>query len=68
MQVEGVGRCGQLELLEEDLGELAVVVLSRMDDDLLDPPAPQRDRQGPGLDELRPVSDHRQDLHGPNPR
>ena len=56
-----VGRW-QPELLEEDLGELAVVVLARVDQDLLRGLA-QVPRDGRRLDELGPVPDHRQ--HAP---
>ena len=54
----------QAELLEEDLRQLAVVVLPRVDDDLLDPALPQRHGQRRRLDELRPVSDDGEHLHG----
>ena len=64
VQVEPVARLGQPELLEEDLRELAVLVLSRVHDDLLDALLAQRHRERRGLDELRPVADDREHLHG----
>ena len=65
--VEQVIRAWQLELLEKDVRELGVVVLPRVGDDLLDLTLAQRGRHGPGLDELWPVADDGQDLHGPDP-
>jgi hypothetical protein len=53
----------QPELLEEHLGELAVVVLARVDDDLVDTAFAEGDGQRPGLDELRPVSDDGERFH-----
>ena len=49
MEVEPVGRLRQPELLEEDLGELPVPVLSGVQHDLLDPGLAQRHRTGPDL-------------------
>ncbi len=63
-----VDRFGQSELVEEDLGELAIVVLAGMDDDLLHAGIPERDRERSRLDELRPVSDNREDAHPSQPR
>ena len=63
-----VDRFGQPELVEEDLRELGIVVLARMDDDLLDAGIPERDRERRRLDELRPVSDNREDAHPSQPR
>ena len=62
-QVEPVARLVKRELLEEDLRKLAVVVLSRVDHDLLETALPQRDRSGRSLDELGPVAHDRDDLH-----
>ena len=54
----------QPELVEEDGGQLAVVVLAGVHDDLLDPGVAERDRERRRLDELRPVADDRQQPHG----
>ena len=62
-KVEPVRRLGQAELLEEDLRELVVPVLARVDDDLVDPRLPQRDGERRGLDELRPVADDGEEAH-----
>jgi hypothetical protein len=62
-----VARGWKAELVEEDLRELWVVVLPGVSNDLLDIALAQRDRNGAGLDELRPVADDGQDLHGPDP-
>ena len=62
-QVEPVARLGEAELVEEDLRELAVVVLAGVDDDLLDPGVAERDRERRRLDELRPVADDGEHLH-----
>ena len=56
-----VGR-RDLELGEEDGGELVVVVLAGVHEDLLVGGAQQARDRG-GLDELRPVADDREDLH-----
>ena len=63
MQVEPVRGLGQAELVEEDLGELPVVVLPGVDYRLVDARVAQRNRHGAGLDELRTVADDRQNLH-----
>ena len=63
VQVEPVGRVRQLELREEDVGELAVPVLAGVQDGLLDACVAQRHRHRPRLDELRPVADHRENAH-----
>ena len=68
LEIEPVPRVRQLELLEEDLRQLPVVVLSGMDDDLVDAGGTKGDGKRGGLDELRPVPDHREELHEPNPK
>jgi hypothetical protein len=62
-QVEPVGRRPEPELLEEDGGHLVVPVLARVQDDLVEARISERDGHRPGLDELRPVPDHREDFH-----
>ncbi len=63
-QVEPVRGLREPELVEEDLGELVVPVLARVDDDLLDPGLAQGHAERRGLDELRPVADDGEDaLH-----
>ena len=57
VRLQPVRGLGQPELLEEHVGELAVVVLSRMDDHFPDAGLAQRNRQRARLDELRPVTD-----------
>jgi hypothetical protein len=57
--------CRQSQLLEEDRRELLVVVLPGVDQDLLVACA-QRAADRRGLDELRPVADHRGDAHQPS--
>ena len=64
VRLQPVGGLGQPELLEEHVRELAVVVLARVDDDLLDAGLAQRDRQRTRLDELRAVADDGEHLHG----
>ncbi len=64
VRLEPVGGLGQPELLEEHVRQLAVVVLSRVEDDLLDAGLAERDRQRPRLDELRAVADDGEHLHG----
>ena len=54
---------GQAELLEEDCGELRVVVLARVQEHLVDPSAAQRDGERRRLDELRAVPDDRENPH-----
>src|SRR6476619_1389047 len=61
VEVEPVIGLWEAELVEEDLGELTVVVLPRVEHDLVDPALAQSDRQGGGFDELRPASDDRED-------
>jgi lysophospholipase L1-like esterase len=58
-----VGR-GDLQLLEEQVRELAIVVLPGVDKDLFTD-RPQVPRHGGCLDVLRPVSDHGEDPHAP---
>ena len=48
-QVEPVARLGEAELVEEDLRELAVVVLPRVQHDLVDPRLPERSESGADL-------------------
>ncbi len=50
-------RLGQAELLEEDVGQAAVVVLAGVDEALLDARRPERGDDGRGLDEVRPRAD-----------
>jgi hypothetical protein len=52
----------EAELVEENLRELAVVVLARVQEDLVRPVS-QRKREGSGLYELRTVADDRKDSH-----
>ena len=52
----------EAELVEEDLRELVVVVLARVQDDLVRPVS-QREREGSRLYELRTVADNGKDLH-----
>ncbi len=63
-QVEPVGGLREAQLLEEHLREHAVVVLPRVDDDLLDPGLAKGQREGRRLHELGPVPDDREDAHG----
>ena len=62
-EVEPVGGLRQAELVEEDLRELVVPVLPRVDDHLVDPRRAQRLGERRRLDELRPVADDGEDLH-----
>jgi hypothetical protein len=62
-EVEPVGRLRELELVEEDRGELVVPMLSGVDDDLLDVGGPERLGKRRRLDELWPVADDSDDLH-----
>ena len=55
-EVEQVLGPRQVELVEEDLGELRVVVLARVDEHLVGRLA-QAERDRGGLDELRAVAD-----------
>ena len=61
--LEPVVGVAQLELVEEDLRELRVVVLTRVEDNLVDLVS-KCEGQGSRLDELRPVSDDGKDFHG----
>ena len=56
--------CRDAELLEEDVGHTVVVVLTRVDEDLIVPLA-QGAAYRRRLDELRPGSDDREDSHVP---
>ena len=64
MRLEPVAGLAEPELVEEDLRELGVVVLPRMEHDLLDPVLAQSHRKRRRLDELRPVPDDGEHLHG----
>ena len=64
LEPEPVPRLLEPELLEEDVRELPVVVLPRVQHDLLDPRLPQRRGHRRRLDELRTVPDDREDAHG----
>ena len=63
VEVEPNVGLGQAELLEEDGGELGVVVLARVQKHFVDPPAAQRDGEWRRLDELRAVPDDRENPH-----
>jgi hypothetical protein len=52
------------ELVEEDLRELRIVVLARVEHDFLDAALLERERQRSRLHELRPVPDDGKDFHG----
>ena len=67
VQVEPVARRAEAELVEEDLRKLAIPVLSRVKDDLVDPRVAERDGERGRLDELRPVADDGEHLHGGQP-
>ena len=62
-EVEPVRRLVEPELVDEDLRQLVVPVLSRVDDDLVDPRLPERDRERRRLDELRAVADDGEHAH-----
>ena len=64
VEIEPVARLRQAELVEENLRQLGVVMLPRMQDDLLDPAVAKGDRERCGFDELRPVSNDRENLQG----
>ena len=57
MEIEPVTRLRQAELVEENLRELGVVVLPRMQDDFLDSLLAKSDRERSRLHELGTVSD-----------
>ena len=61
--LEPVARLAEPELLEEHPRQLAVVVLPRVHDDLVDSGLSERLRHRPGLDELGPVPHDRQHFH-----
>ena len=67
VEAEPVARFRQAELLDEDVRELAVVVLPRVDDDLVDARGLERNGERGGLDELWPVPDDGEDLHRAKP-
>jgi len=62
VEVEAVARVRKSELLEEDLRQLAVVVLPGMDDDVLDLRRTKGDGERRRLNELRPISDDGEDF------
>ena len=62
-QVEPVARLGQFELVVEDLRHLGVPVLPGVEADLFDCRLAIREREGRRLDELRPVSNDRENAH-----
>ena len=49
LEIEPVAAARQAELLEEDVGELAVVVLAGVDDDLVDPASRSATESGAAL-------------------
>jgi hypothetical protein len=59
---EAVRRRVEPELVEEDVRELAVVVLACVEDDLVGAAA-KGERERAGLDELRSISDDGKDSH-----
>jgi hypothetical protein len=61
--LEPVFGLAQFKLVEEDLRELRVIVLTRVEDNLVDLVS-KCEGQGSRLDELRPVSDDGKDFHG----
>ena len=63
VEVEPVVGLAEAELLEEDLGQLAVPVLAGVGDDLLDSRFAQCDRERCALDELWSVADDGEDFH-----
>ena len=64
VQVEPVARLREPELVEEDLRHDVEPVLPRVQDDLVEACLAHRRGQRRGLDELRPVADDGEDLHG----
>ena len=67
---ERVVRLPHAELLEEDLGHLSVVVLARVDEDVLELVAPPTELRGDRRDlhHVRPRPDHGQDSSAPGHR
>ena len=63
MEVEPVSGLREPELVEEDLRQLRVVVLARVEDALVDPRLAKRERERSRLDELRAVPDDGEHLH-----
>ena len=64
MEIEPVARLRQPQLVEEDLRQLGVVVLARMQDDLFDSVIAKGHGERGRLDKLRAVSDDRENLQG----
>ena len=62
-RVEPVPRLVKPELLDEHVRQLPVVVLPRVDDDLVDAGDQEGEGERPALDELRAVPDDGEDLH-----
>ena len=58
--VESVMRRGQAKLLEEDIRELCVVVLTGVQDRLFEARIARSERERPRLYELRPIADNRE--------
>ena len=58
-----VAGLGEAELGEEDLGQLRVVVLAGVEDDLVDARRPQREGERSRLDELWAVTHDREHAH-----
>ena len=63
VEVEPVRRLRELELVEEDLRQLRVVVLARVQHDLLDTCVAKRERERRRLHELRAVAHDGEHLH-----
>src|SRR5207237_8988400 len=64
VEIEPETRLRQPQLVEENLRQLGIVMLPRMQDDLLDSAVSEGDRERRRLYELRAVSDHGEDLQG----
>ena len=64
VQIEPVARLREPQLVEEDLRQLGIVVLPRMQDDLVDSVITKRNGERRRLDKLRAVSDDRENLQG----
>ena len=62
-RLEPVARRCKLELLEEDGRKLRVVMLARVQHDLVHPALAEREGERGRLDELRPVADNGKDSH-----
>ena len=61
---EAVARLRQVQLVEENLGQLGVVVLPRVQRHLVDSARSERDRERRSLDELGSIADDGGDFHG----